>query len=164
MERIAVHHEGESPSIIPRLPVHIRETEHSPEKIGMDLMFQGPPTEVRARMNPFDSHLSHCRPDTVSPHGYPLFFKQGGNPTAPIIGVGGVDLVNSVPKLNLFRRRSHRLVVQDRSGHPAETRLDHHREIRILGRKPALALGMAQLIPDFFFNQVIWVESRPISW
>ena len=85
----------------------------SPEKIGIDLMFQAPPTEVRARMNPFDSHLSHCRPDTVSPHGYPLFFKQGGNPTAPIIGVGGVDLVNSVPKLNLFRRRDHRLVVEN---------------------------------------------------
>ena len=28
MERIAVRHEGESPSIIPRLPVHFRETEH----------------------------------------------------------------------------------------------------------------------------------------
>ena len=36
MERIAVHHEGESPSIIPRLPVHFRETEQKSRGISQE--------------------------------------------------------------------------------------------------------------------------------
>ena len=105
----------------------------SPEKIGINRVGQSPFTKIWPGMNPFGPHLAHRGPDPIPAHEHSVFLKLNRNPSAPVIGVGGIDLVDPVSKPNLFRRGRHGFVVKDRSGHPAEIRLDHHRQIGIIG-------------------------------
>ena len=66
MERIAVHHEGESPSIIPRLPVHFRETEQGTERFKnpSDIMIRSP--SFRGQKQGKESDVNAYRGESVS--------------------------------------------------------------------------------------------------
>ena len=89
-----------------------RAGDHVPEKIGIDPVLKVPFAEIGARMNPFDAHLPHGCLDAFPAHGKPFFLKGDGHLAAPVKGVLGIDLINPVPKPNLFFRDPHRPVIQ----------------------------------------------------
>ena len=89
-----------------------RAGNHLPEKVRIDPVLKIPFAEIGARVNAFDAHLPHGGLNAFAPHGKPFLLKGNGHLPASVKGVLGVDLINPVPKPNLFLRDSHRPVVQ----------------------------------------------------
>ena len=136
----------------------------SPEQIRIDLVSQGPLTEVGTRVDPLDPHLAHRRPDTIPAHKEPLLPKGGSDFPAPVEGPSGIDLIDPVAEKNFLRGRPHRLVIDNGSGDSGQVALVRKGEFRVIFENPAFSGLMAQLSPDFFLIQFNWVVRWPISW
>ena len=134
-----------------------------PEQIRIDLVRKSPFAEVGTRMDPFDAHLPHGGPDPLPSHDEAFPGEDGRNAATPEERPAGVEFVDPVPKPDLFLRRRNRPIIQDRSRDPGQVGGNDEGKVGILGDKPAFALCLAQLIPDFFLSQVNWVVSWPIS-
>lgn len=136
----------------------------SPEQIRKDLMSQCPLAKVGARVNPFDPHFAHRRPNTIPAHGESLLPKGGSDLPAPVERPSGIDLIDPVAEKNLLRGRLHRLVIDNGSGDAGQVALVRDGEFRVIFEDPAFSGLMAQLSPDFFLIQFNWVVRWPISW
>ena len=126
-------------------------------------MRKSPFAEIGPRMDPFDAHLPHSGPDPLPSHDEAFPGEDGRNAATSEERPAGVDLVDPVPKPDLFLRCRDGVIVKDRSGDTSQVGGNDEGKVGILGDKPAFALCMAQLIPDFFLSQVNWVVSWPIS-
>ena len=121
-----------------------------PEKIGIDLVRKSPFTEIGTGMNSFNSHFPHGCLNTLPPHKESFPFEKSRNaPTAEERPTGG-DLVNPVPKRNLFWRWENRPVIEPGTRHAQKLGLGGEGEFRTVGVEQILSIGMAQAIPDFF--------------
>ena len=134
------------------------------KKIGIDLVFQSPFTKVGARMDPLDTHLAHCRPNTISSHEESFLPKGSSDFPAPVEGPPGIDLIDPVAEKNVLRGRPHRLVIDNGSGDSRQVTLVRKGEVLVIFENPAFSGFMAQLSPDFFLIQFNWVVRWPISW
>ena len=121
-----------------------------PEEIGIDFVRKSPFAEIRPWMDPLDPHFPHECLNTLPPHNESFPFERSRNaPTAEERPMGG-DLVNPVPKRNLFWRWENRPVIEPGTRHAQKLGLGGEGEFRTVGVEQILSIGMAQAIPDFF--------------
>jgi hypothetical protein len=121
-----------------------------PEEIGIDFVRKSPFAEIRPWMDPLDPHFPHGCLNKLPPHNESFPFERSRNaPTAEERPTGG-DLVNPVPKRNLFWRWENRPVIEPGTRHAQKLGLGGEGEFRTVGVEQILSIGMAQAIPDFF--------------
>jgi hypothetical protein len=89
-----------------------RAGNHVSKKVRIDPVLKIPLAEIGARVIAFDAHLPHRGLNAFAPHGKSFPVKGNGHLPASVEGILGIDLINPVPKPNLFLRDSHRPVVQ----------------------------------------------------
>ena len=121
-----------------------------PEEIGIDLVFQSPFAEIRPGMNSFNSHFPHGCLNTFSSHDESVPFENRHDAATAEERPSGIDLVNPVPKRNLFWRSKNRPVIEPGTGDAQKLVLGGEGKLRTVGVNQILSIGMAQLIPDFF--------------
>jgi hypothetical protein len=118
------------------------------EEIGIDLVRKSAFTKIGTGMNPFNSHFPHSCLNTLPPHNESFPFERSRNAPTAEERPTGVDLVNPVPKRNLFWRWENRPVIEPGKGDSQQLGLGREGKLRTVGVDQILSIGMAQAIPD----------------
>ena len=118
--------------------------------------------QVRPGIDRRNAHLVHIAAHGIARNRTKLRLEQHLEPPRPIEGVGSKQLVDAMFDGNFTGRWRHRLIIEMRPANAEQVRLRSH------GQRVHRALDQRSSDPireagSFFFSQVSWVVSRPIS-